>query len=107
MTRYYTIFNSSRTKIEFKVRKMQINEPVYFILKLRNVVKHCLNLNPEQRPDITQICQVAKQMHQYFQTTPAASQQHPHAPGSGQTGGGSAQNNHQQMSTPSISDMNS
>lgn len=35
--------------------------------ELRNVVKSCLNLDPELRPDIAQICQVATQMHQHFQ----------------------------------------
>ncbi len=27
----------------------------------------CLNLKPELRPNITQICQIATQMHQHFQ----------------------------------------
>lgn len=37
--------------------------------ELRNVVKMCLNLKPELRPNISQICQVATQMHQHFQST--------------------------------------
>lgn len=36
--------------------------------ELRNVVKMCLNLKPELRPNISQICQVATQMHQHFQS---------------------------------------
>ncbi len=39
----------------------------YFKSKLRNVVKMCLNLKPEFRPNITQICQIASQMHHHFQ----------------------------------------
>lgn len=35
--------------------------------ELREVVRACLNLNPELRPDITQITKVANQMHQHFQ----------------------------------------
>lgn len=37
-------------------------------IKLRNVVKACLNLKPESRPNITQIYQIATQMHQHYQS---------------------------------------
>ena len=42
------------------------------MIKLRNVVKVCLNLKPELRPNITQIYQVATQMHQHFQSLGSA-----------------------------------
>jgi serine/threonine protein kinase len=38
-----------------------------YSFELRNVVGSCLNLKPELRPEISQIWQVANQMHNHFQ----------------------------------------
>jgi hypothetical protein len=38
-----------------------------FSFKLRNLVRLCLNLNKELRPDITEVHAVAKKMHSHFQ----------------------------------------
>ncbi len=47
--------------------KIETKFKLFFSFKLRNVVKMCLNLQPELRPNINQICQVATKMHQNFQ----------------------------------------
>lgn len=54
--------------MNFKDFSFEKNSHSLQTLKLREVVRACLNLNPDERPDISQITKVANQMHQHFQS---------------------------------------
>lgn len=71
------ISRASRWHLQLRGNKLLLYKPfskvwfsymeIFIKFKLREVVRACLNLSPEQRPDITQITRVANQMHQHFQ----------------------------------------
>lgn len=73
MAALHSPFSGENMNLQILVEKIEkcdypeLPEDLYSI-ELRNVVKYCLNLKPELRPNITQIYQVATQMHQHFQS---------------------------------------
>jgi hypothetical protein len=71
-------FSGENMNLELLVKKIEkcdyqeLPENLYSF-ELRTVVKMCLNVQPEERPDIGSIVHIANKMHQYFQSLGAMS----------------------------------
>lgn len=71
-------FSGENMNLELLVKKIEqcdyqeLPENLYSF-ELRTVVKMCLNVQPQERPDIKDIVHIANKMHQYFQSLGAMS----------------------------------